>query len=115
MPLFRLQTLGSLSLHEQSGGAVPGHGSQRRRLALLAVLAASGDRGRSRDSLIAFFWPDASPERARHSLEQLLYAIRTALGNAVFLGVNPISVNPEVLGSDVAEFGRALAEHQFEK
>ena len=114
MPLFRLQTLGSLSLHEHSGAAVPGHGSQRRRLALLAVLAASGDRGRSRDSLLTLFWPDASPERARHSLEQLLYAIRTSVHNELFVGVNPISLNPEVIRSDVREFERALAENRFE-
>ena len=114
MPLFRLQTLGSLSLHEQSGAAVPGHGSQRRRLALLAVLAASGDRGRSRDSLLALFWPDASPERARHSLEQLLYGIRTTVHNEAFLGVNPVSLNPEVIRSDVREFERALAGDRLE-
>jgi TolB-like protein/DNA-binding SARP family transcriptional activator/Flp pilus assembly protein TadD len=115
MPPFRLQTLGSLSLHDSSGDAIPGQGAQRRRLALLAAIAVSGDRGRSRDSLLALFWPDASPERARHSLEQLLYAIRTSLDNAAFLGVNPISLNSEVISSDVAEFGRALAENQFEK
>ena len=83
MPLFRLQTLGSLSLQDCSGAAIPGQGV-RRRLALLAVLAVSGHRGRSRDSLLALFWPDASQERARHSLEQLLYAIRTSVDNAAF-------------------------------
>jgi DNA-binding SARP family transcriptional activator len=114
MPPLRLQTLGSLSLHEHSGAAIPGHASQRRRLALLAVLAAAGDRGRSRDSLLALLWPDASQERARHSLEQLLYAIRTSVGDEVFLGVNPISLNPEVIRSDVREFERALAEDRFE-
>ena len=114
MPLFRLQTLGALSLHSHSGAAIPGHGSQRRRLALLAVLAASGDRGRSRDSLLALFWPDASPDRARHSLEQLLYAIRTAVHNEAFLGVNPIALNPEVVRSDVRELERALAEGRLE-
>jgi TolB-like protein/DNA-binding SARP family transcriptional activator/Flp pilus assembly protein TadD len=83
-------------------------------LALLAVLAASGARGRSRDSLLTLFWPDASPERARHSLEQLLYGIRTSVGNDAFLGVNPVSLNPEVIRSDVMEFGRALAEDRFD-
>jgi len=83
-------------------------------LALLAVLAASGDRGRSRDSLLALFWPDASPERARHSLEQLLYAIRTSVHNEAFLGVNPVALNREVICSDVREFERALAENRLE-
>jgi TolB-like protein/DNA-binding SARP family transcriptional activator/Tfp pilus assembly protein PilF len=114
MPLFRLQTLGSLSLRDGSGAAIPGLASQRRRSALLAVLAASGDRGRSRDSLLALFWPDASPERARHSLEQLLYAIRTSVHNEAFLGVNPVVLNPEVIGSDVRELERAIAEDRLE-
>ena len=114
MPLFRLQTLGSLSLHDHSGAAVPGHASQRRRLALLAVLAAAGDRGRNRDSLLTLLWPDASPERARHSLEQLLYAMRNSVNDELFLGVNPIALNPEVIRSDVGEFERALAENRLE-
>src|SRR5215207_1094186 len=114
MPLFRLQTLGALSLHGHSGAAIPGRGSQRRRLALLAVLAASGERGRSRDSLLALFWPDAPQERARHSLEQLLYAIRTSVSNEAFLGVNPVALNPDVIRSDVTELERALAEDRLE-
>jgi len=114
MPPFRLQTLGSLALHDPSGAAIPGQDAQRRRLALLAVLAASGERGRGRESLLTLFWPDASPERARHSLEQLLYAIRTSVHNDAFLGVNPIRLNPEVIRSDVMEFGRALAENRLE-
>ena len=87
----------------------------RRRLALLAVLAASGDRGRGRDWLLALFWPDAPADRARHSLEQLLYAIRTSVDNAAFLGVNPIALNPQAIGSDVAEFEQALAEGRLEQ
>ena len=114
MPPFRLQTLGALSLYDPMGTAIPGHGSQRRRLALLAVLAASGDRGRSRDSLLTLFWPDAPLERARHSLEQLLYGIRTALGNDAFLGVNPVRLNPAVIHGDVRVFERALAEDRFQ-
>ena len=114
MPPFRLQTLGSLTLFDRSGAPIPGQGSQRRRSALLAVLAAAGERGRSRDSLLALFWPDTPPERARHSLEQLLYAIRTSVSHEAFLGVNPIGLNPEVIRSDVTEFERALAEDRFQ-
>ena len=113
MPPFRLQTLGLLSLQDRSGAAIAGQGV-RRRLALLAVLAASGDRGRSRDWLLALFWPDAPADRARHSLEQLLYAIRTSVDNAAFLGVNPIALNPQVIGSDVAELEQALGEDRLE-
>ena len=85
-----------------------GHGHHRRRLALLAVLAATGDQGRSRDQLLALFWPEATQARARHSLDQLLYALRNTIDEAVFAGVNPVRLNFEVLDSDVSEFNEAL-------
>ena len=85
-----------------------GHGHHRRRLALLAVLAAAGDRGRSRDQLLALFWPEASEARARHSLDQLLYALRGTIDESVFAGVNPVGLEPEVIASDVGEFNEAL-------
>jgi serine/threonine-protein kinase len=83
-------------------------------LALLAVLAAAGERGRSRDQLLLLFWPDATQSRARHSLEQLLYAIRSSIDEAVFAGVNPVRLNPDVVGSDVAEFQSALQRGDLE-
>ena len=105
----RLTTFGTLSLAGPDGDIVlGGHGHHRRRLALLAVLAAAGDRGRSRDQLLALFWPEATQARARHSLDQLLYALRGTIDESVFAGVNPVSLNPEVIGSDVGEFSDAL-------
>ena len=104
-PPFRLHTLGTLALQGPDGAAPPADFAQHgRRLALLATLAISGQRGRSRDQLLLFFWPDASQQRARHSLEQALYLIRKAIDPAVFAGVNPIRLNPAVLASDVEEF-----------
>jgi serine/threonine-protein kinase len=77
-------------------------------LALLAIVAASGSRGRSRDQLLGLLWPDASQEKARHSLDQLLYAIRTALGASVFTGGNPLRLNTEFITSDIGDFTNAL-------
>ena len=84
------------------------HGRHRRRLALLSVLAAAGDRGRSRDQLLLLFWPDVTQSRARHSLDQLLYALRGSLSEFVFASVNPVRLNPDVVSSDVAAFAGAL-------
>jgi len=98
-PTFRLQTLGSLSLHDPTGAAIPGQGSQRRRLALLAVLAAAGDRGRSRDSLLTLFWPDASPAQLRNSFGVALYHLRRALGRTEWI----------VFDEDRYAFNRALS------
>lgn len=104
-PIYRLETFGKLEL---KGPASAGLSHQRRRLALLALLAASGDRGMSRDQLLGYLWPESSSANGRHSLEQLLHGIRRALGESVFKGVNPISLNPDFVASDVSEFDRAL-------
>lgn len=105
----RLTTFGTLSLAGPDGDVVLGeHGHHRRRLALLAVLAASGERGRSRDQLLPLFWPEATQSRARHSLDQLLYALRSSIGDSLFAGANPVRIDPDVIGSDVGDFNEAL-------
>ena len=115
MPQFRLQTFGTLRLVGRADDTILGeHGHQRRRLALLAVLAASGERGRSRDQLLGLFWPDVPQSRARHSLEQLVYAIRTSLDESVFTGLNPLGLNPAFIGSDVGDFASALSRGERE-
>ena len=114
-PRFRLQTFGTLRLVRSDDQAVLGdHGHQRRRLALLAVVAASGERGRSRDQLLGLFWPEVPQARARHSLDQLLYALRTSLDENLFGGGNPVRLNAALITSDVADFSDALARRDLE-
>ena len=111
----RLTTFGTLALAGPADDIVLGdHGHHRRRLALLAVLAASGDRGRSRDQLLPLFWPEATQAKARHSLDQLLYALRGSIDEAVFAGVNPLRLNVEVIESDVGAFRAALDQGDLE-
>lgn len=114
-PRFRLQTFGTLRLVQSAGETVLGdHGHQRRRLALLAVLAASGERGRSRDQLLALFWPEVPQARARHSLDQLLYALRTSLDDKLFTVDNAVRLNSALIQSDVGDFGDSLARGELE-
>ena len=114
-PPFRLHTLGTLALRGPAGDApTADFAQQNRRLGLLAALAASGERGRNRDQLLLFFWPDASQQRARHSLEQTLYLIRRSVDAEVFLGVNPLRLNPAVMTSDVADFESAIGAGELE-
>ena len=106
---YRLATFGTTALVGPDGDTVLGtHGRHCRRLALMSVLAAAGDRGRSRDHLFLLFWPDVTQSRARHSLDQLLYALRGSLGECVFASVNPVRLDPDVVSSDVAVFAAAL-------
>jgi len=111
--VLRLRTFGGLSLargSEDLTGAV----TQRRRLALLALLAVAGSGGMSRDKLLAYLWPESDAERARHVLNQLLYAQRRqvggdAVGEELFLGRKTLRLNPAVIATDVDAFEEALA------
>src|SRR5438067_3125507 len=104
--ILRLQTFGGLAL---VGADAPELGQQRRRLAFLALLATAGDRGLTRDQLVATLWPESAAPAGRHALEQLLHAVRRSLGESAFVGTNPLRLDPAVVESDVAEFDAALA------
>lgn len=105
---MRLLTFGGLWIESDSGSAPP----QLRpwRLALLAVVAAAGERGISRERLAAIFWPDSGDERARHSLRQAHYALRMDLGCEVFRnGGTTLSLDPAAMTADIVEYQNALA------
>ena len=109
MPLIRrtvrLRTFGGLGLTDGTEVVA----SQRHRLALLALLAVAGERGCTRDKLMAYLWPESPIEAARHGLQQLLYYLRRQADGDLFLGTDPLRLNPEAISSDVAEFDAALA------
>jgi adenylate cyclase len=105
--MFLLRTLGGLAL-ERDGVVQKGPATQRRRLALLAVLAAA-DAPLSRDRLVSLLWPEADVERGRHSLDDALSALRRELRHdALFLGVGSLRLNPDALASDIALQAAAL-------
>jgi DNA-binding SARP family transcriptional activator len=103
--MFRLETLGGLALLDPAGSPVP---TTRLRLALLALLAVTGGRGLTRDKLIAYLWPESTPENARHALEQLLYSLRRQAPKDLVIGGDPLRLNPGVVATDVEEFDRKL-------
>ena len=105
--MLYLRTFGGLVL-ESAGRPVTGPAGQRRRLALLAVLALAGARGVSRDKLLVLFWPESTQARARGALNQLLYALRCALGD-IFQEIGDLRLDATAIGSDVSDFNAALA------
>ena len=102
---FRLLALGGAALVDSTGAVVA---EQRRRLALLVLVASGRDRGVSRDKLIAWLSPESATDSARHALHQLLYYLRHQVGDEAFLGTDPLRLNREVVAFDVAEFEAAL-------
>jgi DNA-binding SARP family transcriptional activator/Tfp pilus assembly protein PilF len=106
--MLHLRTFGGLSL-DTDGGPATGAAQQRKTLALLALLAASGQRGMSRDKLIAVLWPETDAERGRGLLKQACYALRRDLHQRdLFLGTIQLRLNAAVISSDVADFAGAL-------
>lgn len=111
---IRLRTLGGLAL-EDGGGAPVSATVQRKRLALLVMLAAAGAGGVPRDRLLATLWPESDDESARHSLKQAVYALRSRLGDAALVtGPADLRLDPAAVASDVADFRRALAAGDHE-
>lgn len=110
---MRLLTLGGLSVDGGKKGR-QGAASQRKALALLALLGGAGRHGLSRDKLVAYLWPDSPTDHALHSLTQLLYSLRRDItADSLFLGTTDLSINPEILQVDLAEFTSALEVGDF--
>ncbi len=112
--MLHLTTLGTLRL-DRDGAPVTGAAAQRLRLALLAVLAAS-PRGVSRETLAALLWGERDEERARHSLEQALYGLKSSLGvDPVRRTSTALVLDSTVLDTDVAEFDGAIDAADWER
>jgi TolB-like protein/DNA-binding SARP family transcriptional activator/Tfp pilus assembly protein PilF len=98
------------------GGPVGGAVVQRRRLALLALLAASPGHRMGRERLAAYLWQDADSERARASVVDAVYALRRALGREALVSRgDELWLDPARIESDVAAFASALAAGEHER
>ncbi|HEV8217037.1 MAG TPA: BTAD domain-containing putative transcriptional regulator [Gemmatimonadaceae bacterium] len=108
--MLRLLTFGGLGLESDDGSAALR--LRPPRLALLAVLAAAGERGVSRERLAGLLWSEADDQHASHSLRQARYALRNELNREVIQSDGAtLSLDSSVISSDVAEFQVALAQH----
>ena len=109
-----VRTLGGLSIQTPTGRG-EGAATQPRRLALLALIARAGDRGITRDKLLALLWPDAEVEQGRRALNQALYALRRDLSaDELFVGMHELRLNPDAAACDVLQFESALRAGRFE-
>ena len=105
-----LRTFGGLAIETGAGGETPQLGP--RRLALLAILAATGARGITREKLLGILWPEKDEEQARHTLSQTLYLLKREAGAACVSGSAQLRLDASV-ASDVARFNEALAAGQL--
>ncbi len=64
------------------GDAPPPELLWRKNVALLAYLACSTNRRRTRDQLVGLLWPDKTDSAARQSLREAIRVVRRHLGAA---------------------------------
>jgi DNA-binding SARP family transcriptional activator len=112
--MIHLALFGGASLATEEG-PLTGPAAQRRRLALLALLAAAPAGGTSRDKLMGYLWPDVDTGRARHFLADSIYTLRKALGQHSILSLGAsLRLNPDVIRSDVQLFEAALVTEDWQ-
>lgn len=83
---------------------------------LLAYLALGLGRSFTREELFELIWPDADLDRGRMSLRTALSSLRRQFeppgvpaGSVIVADVNAVSLNPEFVRTDAAEFERLIA------
>lgn len=100
---FALRVFGDLSLTDSAGRMV---GEARRKpLAVLAYLAATAPAPVNRDALATLLWPDLDVAKAKRSLNQAIYALRTELAMPeLIVGASQITVSSRHIVSDLQRY-----------
>jgi DNA-binding SARP family transcriptional activator/tRNA A-37 threonylcarbamoyl transferase component Bud32 len=110
-----LRVLGGARV-EGPDGPLRGRAAHRRRLAVLALLAAAPRRTLGRERLIGYLWPDSPADAARHLLSESLHVLRKELDENLFLSSgDEIGLNPEILRCDLIEFSAAIAAGDWKR
>lgn len=113
--MLRLHLLGGISIQDDER-PLSGAAAQPRRLAVLALVACAGERGLTRDKLLALLWPDADEAQGRRALTQALYALRRDLGaEEAIVGNKHLRLDPGVVRCDASEFEAALSAGEPER
>jgi DNA-binding SARP family transcriptional activator/TolB-like protein/Tfp pilus assembly protein PilF len=112
--MVTLRILGGATLDSEAG-PIAARALQRRRIALLALLATSR-KPLTREKVTAYLWPESDSEQARHLLSVAVYELRKAIHeDAIVSTRDEISLNPIYVDSDVAQFENAIAERDLAK
>ena len=106
--MIRLRLLGGASLSGPDG-PLAGRAAQRRRVALLALLALAR-KPVARDKLIAWLWPESDTTSARRLLSEALYVVRRDVDERAIEALgDQLRLDPDRVACDAVEFEDALA------
>lgn len=106
--MITLKLFGGVTLVTETG-VLSGRAVQRRRLALLALLAGQR-KPLSREKVTAYLWPESDAEQARHLLSVAVYELRKSLGEQTIVTTREdVALNAQLINSDVDQFESAIA------
>lgn len=112
--MLRVRLLGPPDL-ALDGAAAPPELLWRKHLALLAYLALSPRRTRTRDHLVGLLWGDKAEASARHSLREAIRVIRQALGPmAIETEGQLVRLSDAVVRLDTDDFDGCVAHQAWE-
>ena len=115
MARFRLITLGDLIVTAPDI-ALPSGVQRRRSLALLAILAASGDAGITLERVMTLLWPEFDLERAQNNLKQTKHGIRAAMGTDALVRQRArLKLNKDVVAVDLWDYQGLVAAGKLEQ
>ena len=114
--MLTLRLFGGLSV-ERAGEPIAGPAVQRRRLAILAVLAVHRDPGITRDKLLGLLWPETPEGPGRRLLSNALYALRRVLGAEAIRSIrtDTLRLGQDRLRVDLWDFLSALEAGERER
>jgi DNA-binding SARP family transcriptional activator len=111
--MIQLALLGPVSLTGPVGPFAR-RAVQRRRMALLALLAGSSHESVSRDRVVGLLWPESDDRTARHLLADSVYVLRRALGtDAIVTSDEELRLSSDHVRVDIAEFRRGLTTERW--
>ncbi len=106
VPKFRLTLLGGFHLADGDGNEIAV--ASRKAQGMLAFLALHGSAAVARERIAAMFWGDLPEDRARHSLRQVLTALRRDAAIVEASG-ETLCLDTRVCTADAAEFAALAA------
>src|SRR5688572_19786678 len=107
-PRFRVSLLGPFRLTGSDG---PITLTNKKLAAILAFLACTAPERHGRDKLMTLLWGSHFEVQARQNLRQALTKIRHILGpHAVIRDGQAVSLDMDIIASDVAQFAALLRE-----
>lgn len=114
--MFRLNLLGAVALTDRTARLRNSDVGGTKPLGLLIYLLLEGaQRPVRRDRIVGVLWPESEQEKARQSLSQALYKLRTALGEVVVSnGQEELGIDRTLITSDCFEFDEAVRSGRLE-